>query len=1434
VQKLKHSRLLPIIGLLLGMVVWLANNGNPPTGKTAAPFNGNCNECHTGGNFNGNLEVSGFPAVASPNQTYDINIKMTTTVGSPTKAGFQLVVVDANNANCGDLISIAGNGTGTENLQTREYIEHRNGKNFAGGMVSWDFQWKAPANVPGDQVKVYYIVNMCNGNGGTGGDNPIWDNLSFGFSGPPPVTATITNQQNPSCNGGGNGTITVEAAGGNPPYTYLWTGGQTTQTAINLTAGTYTVTVTATTGGSATAVATLTQPSLLNLSTNVVGSVTCVDVATVTASATGGTPGYTFQWSDGQTGEVAIFDQPGAYSVTVSDANGCTRATVANVSGNTTPPTATVAQGGEITCVVTQLLLSGAGSSTGANFTYAWATSNGNIVSGGNTLSPTVNACGTYTLTVTNTTNGCTASASTTVICNNAAPDASAMGGVITCGSPTLILMGNSITPGVTYRWTGPGITAMNQFDQKPEVDQPGEYTLTVTNPANGCTKTVVVVVTWNFAPPTALGSVSGELTCAISSVQLNLTSNAPNPTFSWTGPNGFSSNIANPSVSFSGDYIGTVTNPDNGCQASDTVTVVQNIALPGAMAAALGQLNCVRDTVQLMGNSSAAPNVTYAWTGPGFSSNLQNPVVDTVGAYTLIVTSTVNGCTSSAVANVLENKVSPSDSIVPPGNLNCNNPTIQLNAAPSSQGPNFDYLWTAKEGGHIVSGDTTLTPVVDSTGKYFLTITNTDNGCTSIDSVVVMQSAPVVASISDTTHVGCNGGSNGAATVFGSGGNGVFSYLWNNGDTLATTTGLTAGTYLAMVTDGENCAASVSVTILQPAQLLPNASATGETSSGANDGTATANPSGGTAPYTYLWSNNETTQTIADLTPGIYTVSVTDANGCSALQTLTVNTFGCDLVATSSATNTSCNGSADGLASVSLTGAVNPVSYAWSNGETTQSVNSLAVGIYTVSVVDGEGCSAQLSISISEPPVLAANALAFAETANGANDGSATATPSGGNPNYTYLWSNSETTQTITGLSPGTYTVVVTDDKGCTDEQTVQVSAFNCALSATINAANVRCFGGADGQATVTVNGGALPYTYLWSNGATTQTIVGLMVGTYIVVATDATGCETAQTTTIGQPNLLVANIVSVQNVLCPQDQNGSATIEITGGTPPYSVSWLGGQPNNLGVGNYTVTVTDAANCSNLTSFSITSTDSQAPVITCPATLQICGANFIDYSAAVAQDNCGLAGPPVLISGPVSGSIFLEGTTVIVYQATDASGNSSTCAFNIVVDLVPDILIDEIVNDMGGQGVGSISVTPVGSGGYTYAWNKDGQFFSNNEDLTGLGVGSYTLTITDVNSCTSALSPIVITNTVGTNDPIAQGAVRLWPNPAYATIQLEIIDLDILAAQIVDLRGGLVKTISQTELNSEIEIESLPAGMYCLLFSTSDGRVLSLKFVKS
>ncbi len=1120
----RHSRLLQFTGLLLSALVWLANNGNPPTGKTGAPFDGTCGDatCHTGNNpggYDGDLIISGIPGTIVPNTVYPLTLTMNVTAGSPTKGGFQLVVVDGNNVNAGDL-SIANAQTGTEFFATREYIEHRLGNTFAGGTASWDFNWKSPiSSVNGNTLKFYFIGNFTNGNGQPTGDFPKAFLETHAFNGPPPVTAVITNSTNVLCFGGNTGSATVEAGDGTPPYTYMWNNGQTTATATNLFANTYTVTVTGAGGsGTASASVTITQPPVLNISAAPSGVLTCAQTSvTATATVSGGTPSYNVAWSNGQSGTSATFSSPGTYSVTATDANGCTK--------------------------------------------------------------------------------------------------------------------GTSVT------------------------------------------------ITQNISAPTDTTNVSGMLTCATDSVQIFMNTNIQNATFLWTGPNGFMSTQKKDTIAVPGQYIGVVTNPANGCKTRDTIVVEQNIDPPGATAMASGAITCVNDTVQLTGGPSGAN--TYVWTGPNnYTSTQQNPTVDTAGMYTLVVTADTTGCTSSATVMVEQNTTPPVATIAAPDNLDCNNATVQLNATGSSQGPNFSYLWTTTNG-VIVSGETTLAPVVSAAGTYKLLVTNANNGCTSTASTSVSQSPPVLATITSSTNVTCNGAANGAASAVGSGGNGTFTYLWSNGATTASITGLSAGTYNVTVKDGENCTATAMVSITQPSPLLANATATGETSLGANDGTATSAPTGGTPGYSFSWSNGGATATITDLAPGSYTVSVTDANNCTAVQT-------------------------------------------------------------------------------------------------------------------------------------------------------VNVAAFNCAIAASVSGADASCFGKNDGQATAVLSGGQLPYSYLWSNGATTATANNLLAGTYTVTGTDAAGCSTTESITISEPTALTAIATNIQNVVCPSGNTGSASIVASGGTAPYMIN---GTLSNLGVGTHTATVVDTNGCSTMVSFTIVATDSQAPVVSCPANIYICGANIVSWPGGVTvTDNCGsLPGQPVLISGQPSGSAFNDGTTVQVFRATDASGNSATCSFAVVVYPVADILFDGSADDQNGQGIGSISVTPVGGGGnFFFIWNKNGQFFSNDEDLSGLMAGSYTLTLTDGNGCTSALSPVVINNTVGTFDLGKTGSIRLSPNPTAAAFQLEIIGFEVVAASILDIRGRVVYQMQPLEWRGEVSVNQLSTGIYFLRLATDSGKLLTLKFVKT
>lgn len=415
------------------------------------------------------------------------------------------------------------------------------------------------------------------------------------------------------------------------------------------------------------------------------GTLTCTNNS-VTLMGNSSTPGVTYEWT-GPGGFTSTEQNPttaaiGIYNLVVTGPNGCTGEGIAEVDGNSEIPDAE-ADGGTVDCNNGNVDLEGNSSTPGV--TYAWSGPNGFISTEQN---PNASDPGTYTLTVTSP-NGCSAQANATIDEDTGEPDASATGGSIDCLNPNLAIMGESMTANVTYDWTGPNGFTSN--DQNPSVNQGGTYTLTVTA-ENGCTSTATAEVEQDADLPDATAT-GGEVDCEITAIDLMGNSNSTGVTFSWTGPNGFTSSEQNPEVAEPGDYTLTVTST-NGCTATDMATVDQDISTPDASAAG-GTVTCTTGSVTLSGNSTT-PNVTYSWTGPGGDIfNEQNPPVSQTGTYTLTVTST-NGCTETATAEVLQDAGVP-DVDAEGGTMDCSINSITIEGASMTAG--VTYAWTGPNG---------------------------------------------------------------------------------------------------------------------------------------------------------------------------------------------------------------------------------------------------------------------------------------------------------------------------------------------------------------------------------------------------------------------------------------------------------------------------------------------------------------------------------------------------------------------------------------------------------------------------------------------------------------------------------------------------------------------------------------------------------------
>lgn len=446
-------------------------------------------------------------------------------------------------------------------------------------------------------------------------------------------------------------------------------------------------------------------------------------------------------------------------------------------------------------------------------------------------------------------------------------------------------------------------------------------------------------------------------------------------------------------------------------------------------------------------------------------------------------------------------------------------------------------------------------------------------------------------------SHVTCFDGNNGEVNVTPpTQGTPPYTYQWSNGGNTNVITNLIAGTYSLTVTDSDNCTGTASFVVNQPTELVVTAEVNNVTCAGGQDGSIILNVSNGTPGYTYSWQHGANTESIHNIVAGTYSVTVTDANGCSKQATYQV-TQPNQILLQGDITHPSCFGENDGSITVSVSGGTPGYFFNWNNGATGNVFPNAAPGTYTVTVTDIRGCAAIGSYTIVSPQALNTVIQTTDVTQSGGSDGSATAIVNGGTIPYSYLWSTNETTSSINGLSAGSYGLTVTDQNGCTDVQIFTINEPDCTLSADITGSEISCHGVHDGQATVTTSNNQGNVVYLWSNGGTTQTIFNLQANVYTVTITDD-ACTVIKSISLSDPSVIDINVVTT-NASC-NTSNGSITIQPFGGTPPYTYLWSNGstQQNltNLPAGDYFLTLTDDNGCNSYLPVTISEVDNQPP----------------------------------------------------------------------------------------------------------------------------------------------------------------------------------------------------------------------------------------------
>jgi len=659
-----------------------------------------------------------------------------------------------------------------------------------------------------------------------------------------------------------------------------------------------------------------------------------------------------------------------------------------------------------------------------------------------------------------------------------------------------------------------------------------------------------------------------------------------------------------------------------------------------------------------------------------------------------------------------------------------------------SGGAPGYRYAWDSGEKVRVASSLTG--------GMHKVTVTDT-KGCTAVGEVSIeQQAADLTVNVNTTNTIPCADAATGSLSATVQGGREPFTYQWSNGATTAQIQSLTEGTYQLTVTDSEGTITEAEVLLIAPLPLEANAQVVSNASTNQSDGQAEVSVSGGTEPYTYQWDSRETEATAERLNDGTHQVTVTDANGCTAVASVTVTEDILPLTTSVEITNpVRCPGDITGALTIQPQGGKSPYTYRWNSPALSgREVTGLPPGNYSVTVVDAAGQETTAQASLTEPSPILVQAVPSQPASTGNVDGQATVQASGGSAPYTYAWENGQTTEVATGLAPGEYQVTVTDANGCTETGTVAISENILPLTASVTqTAQLTCAGQANAGARVTAQGGKGPFTYNWSSGANGSVVSDLAAGDYTVTVTDTEGTAQTASLTITEPEALITRT----RVVAPASTEGSdgqATVEVSGGTAPYTYAWDNGQTladaSGLTPGMHQVTVTDANECT--TQAEVTIPENILPLsVDLTRTSDITCAG--EQTGAVSVDITGGKGPFTYTWGDGGTGAALSNLAAGEYSVTVTDNEGTQQSARVRIEepeaLVLNASVIQPASTDSRDGQARVRVTG-GTPPYTYNWDSG----EDESTATRFAPGSHTVTVTDANGC-AATAEVTITENI-------------------------------------------------------------------------------------
>lgn len=899
--------------------------------------------------------------------------------------------------------------------------------------------------------------------------------------------------------------------------------------------------------------------------------------------------------------------------------------------------------------------------------------------------------------------------------------------------------------------------------------------------------------------------------------------------------------NIEDPTDLASGTYTVMVSDSNN-CSSELVVDLPEPDLLEITLSATNVSCNATDDGSASVAISGGTADYALEWnTNPTQNTDTISNLIP--GIYAVKVVD-ANGCSvldSIQVAQASDILLSTSSTAASCDGFANGSATVTIVSGGS---PDFTYQW------NDANAQTTATASNLSAGEYLVTVSDSE-GCEVVDTVEVLNDVTLNIYLSNT-EITCFGGSNGRINVDSiTGGFGPYTWEWSlsGNDNAFSILNLTAGTYSITATDQNGCVVVDSLTLDDGYEIEVGLSTEDPSCLGLLDGTAkVAQITGGFPNYSYEWEPGfQVTDSISNLIPGTYSVTVTDGNGCTGLGTGEVGN-GTPLTLNTSSVQETCLGSGDGTAAVvDVPGAILPLTYTWSTGGTDSLITGLLGGDYEILVQDAQGCLGLDTVEVESGGVMSLGIDKMDIQCGTDSNGTATVNVSGGSPGYTFIWNdpNTQMTQTASGLGIGNYTVFVTDQMGCTATDSVTIEASSIIMLSTSNS-SVACFDGSDGSVSVNIlNSNPSDYTIAWDtpHDSSLETVNGLEAGIYTVTVSDTLGCMGIAEAEVIAPDEMIIQLTKT-DPLCHGSADGTTKITVFGGWAPYTYLWNTGETtttlSNLDIGTYSIVVTDSLGCVDSTSIDLLNPD--ILTISFSFTNESCqgsadgSVNAIVYGGVLPysfnwndvnlpnQDN---------ISNITAGDYALE--------VTDANGCISTDVANVGTNSTLDLSV--FGNDISCHDENDGMAWVVASGGmgdYSFQW--DDTLNSNTDTISNLSEDTYSVVVSDTAGCTvsgsvTIINPDTLVISTNTDDVYCandlngeiildiQGGTApfsaLWSTGA-TSIDLSGVGPGVYIVTVTDARGCTGEATAKIGFTSDLSASSSSVPTSC--FGGDDG----------